>query len=743
MFNENLVKNRQGNIVDFDWNRIFNAIQKASNYKNINVDNYFYENLKNYFKQNRKTWEIEEIQEIIINSLIQHYPIIAKSYIKHKKQHSKLRNKITPQLKELYRESAKYFPNDYAYFVYLRTYAQTIDNRRECWSETVKRYMNFMKENMQEKISFIEYDELEQAILHMEIMPSMRLLQFAGPAVTRNNIVAYNCCYVRPTNIKDLVDIMYILMCGTGVGYSVQDNIKKFPIPLKSKNFIPQTYQIEDSREGWCNSFEILLEKLFVGEDITFDYSIIRPAGSLLKTSGGTASGPQPLFELHQFTRKLIQKVAIEQRQLTTLEIHDLLCMVAQIVVVGGVRRAAMISLSDVNDPLMEKAKSGEWYINHSYRMQANNSAVYKEKPSIYTFMQEWNNLVQSRSGERGIFSLSHIKYQLPQRRLRFYQENNVNLHDLGTNPCGEIILRDAQFCNLASVICRHDDNMVTLSRKIKLATLLGTYQATLTNFKYVDARFQKHTEQERLLGISLAGQMGCPVVQDPLNLQHLKQFVVHCNKKYAKRFNIPISTATTCVKPDGTLSAITGVTAGLHCAKAEYYWRRVRHLAKDPLSKLVKDQGLHNEPCAVEASQGKDIKTLVFRFPIKSPIGSKLSTDTSALQQCKSWLNSKLYWCEHNPSVTIEVKDEEWFIIANWLYENWQYVGGMAFSPVFDNTSIYAQLPYEEISKEVYDKAILNTPRIDYSKLVYYDIDNQQDLKAEIACGGDTCLYG
>lgn len=677
--------------------------------------------------------QIKDTPNGLYDILFNHYPLSTYRYCIANNSDSTLADSL------LLRHSTKYFPNDYAYFVYLRSYARMINNRLECWPETIYRYISFMRSNLQDKLSNSDYQQLYYAMLNMEILPSMRLIQFSGETVQRNNIAAYNCCYVAPACIKDLVDIMYVLMCGTGVGFSVRDNINNLPIVQPATDTII-SYKIPDTKEGWCDSWHQLLIALYDGQDISFDYSLIRPEGTPLVVTGGTAPGPDPLRRLHEFSRTIF--ISATGRKLTTLEVHDLLCMVGQIVLVGGARRSAMISLSDVADNKLATAKSGEWYIDHSIRSQANNSAVYTTTPDMFTFLQEWNNLVQSRCGERGIFSLSHMEQQLPARRVQFYKEQQVDLTQLGTNPCGEIFLRSHQFCNLSSVICAHDDTIDDLLHKVRLATMLGTYQATLTNFKYVSSAFTTNCEAERLLGVSLSGQMGCPLTQDSIVLHKLKQHAISINNYYAEKFNIAPATAITCVKPDGTTGAITGKPSGLHCMKAEYYWRRVRHLAKAPLSLFLKGQGVDVEPCALEHKSLMEAKTWVFKFPIAAPPHCTIVTNVTAIEQCNNWLRCKLAWCEHNPSVTIDVKDHEWLQVGQWVYEHWAHIGGMSFCPYLDcTTSVYPQLPFEEISKEEYINAIQHFPHINYAALLQYSVEHT-NAKEVMACTAGSCMY-
>lgn len=659
---------------------------------------------------------------------------------------------ITEETRHFYEESSKYFSDDFQQVIYYRTYSRWIEEegRRETWIQTVDRYLSFMIENLgpignPNSINQEEYDSIREQMLKMGVMPSMRLLQFAGPAARRNNLCAYNCCYVAPKSLIDLRDIMYVLMNGTGVGFSVESKYtSKFPVikfqptskegeGQSSSSSSRPTFKIPDSKEGWCDAFYYGLQAWYEGRDVHFDYSLIRPFGSKLKTMGGTASGPEPLVNLLRFSRKII--LGNQGRQLTPIMIHDLICHIAQTVVVGSVRRSALISLSDLEDKDMRDAKQGEFWKTDLHRCQANNSAVYSSKPSDEVLMDEWNSLIKSRSGERGIFSRSHLIYQLPKRRIELLGEEGVQ--DLGTNPCGEILLQDGGLCNLSTAVCRPGDTEEDLKRKVRIATIIGTYQSTLTKFGYVSDKFKTKAEMERLLGISLAGQQDCSAVRNERVLSELKELVIKTNIEYALRFGINPSSCTTCTKPDGTLGLVVKASCGVHAAYDDYYIRRVRFSSSDPLAKLLKDHGV---PCFPEVGfTWENATSWVFEFPQKAPEGSVKRYQMTAIDSLEYWKMVKVNYTEHNPSVTINVKKDEWIDVLKWLKENWEYVGGLSFLPYDDH--VYELAPYESITEKEYERRMSFFPKkIHFEKLVYYEKKDMTDVKSELACVGGAC---
>jgi ribonucleoside-diphosphate reductase alpha chain len=639
-------------------------------------------------------------------------------------------------------DSKKYFKNPLGEFIYYRTYSRWIseESRRETWIETVDRYISFMKENLGKKLKESEYKEVREGILNMEAMPSMRLLQFSGNAARNSNVCAYNCSYIAPESFRDIAEIMYVSMCGTGAGWSVESqNVQKFPqIKFQTGKKI-ETHIIEDSKEGWCNALTLGMESWANGLDVDFDYSVIRPAGARLKTMGGKASGPEPLRRLLDFARS--KMLAKQGRRLTNLDVHDIICMIGDCVVSGGVRRSAMISLSDLDDELIRDAKKGQFYTTEPQRMLANNSAVYMNKPSASEFLSEWVALMTSGSGERGIFNRGALPKQMPQRRLDFWQKKG--LFDgsritgfIGTNPCGEIILQSKQFCNLSEVVARKEDTLQSLLRKIRLATILGTYQSTLTKFPYLSKQWQENCESERLLGVSITGQWDSPEVRKGEILSKLRLEAVKINKLYAKRFGVNPSNAITCVKPSGTLSQMVDCSSGMHPRHAPYYIRRVRIGATDSLFKMLKDQGVSFYP---EVGQSPEsATTFVLEFPVKAPGGSIYRDDLSAVEQLEYWKNVKKNYTEHNPSVTISIGDDEWINVANWLYQNWEMIGGLSFLP--REKHVYRLAPYEVIDEKTYNEMLKRFSHIDYSKIITYEKQDETEVKKELACAAGVC---
>lgn len=631
------------------------------------------------------------------------------------------------------------FRNLLSEFVFLRTYARWLENenRRETWIETVDRYMNFMRENLKEKLTVDEYEEIRQAILHQEVMPSMRLMQFAGSAALSTNVCAYNCAYIAPNCLTDLGEIMYIAMCGTGVGFSVESqNIQLLPIIKIQTGELKSTHIIEDSKEGWSNAFMLGLKEWYAGNDLEFDYSKLRPAGARLKIFGGRSSGPEPFQNLMQYTR---QKVLRRQgRRLTNLDVHDLICKIGEVVMLGGVRRAAMISLSDLDDVALRHAKSGMFFYSEPERVVANNSAVYLEKPSQLVFLKEWLALMESGTGERGIFNRSGLMTTLPKRRINFFKTKKLISHDkligqIGTNPCGEIILQSKQFCNLSEIVARPEDSEKELLSKIRVAAILGTYQSTLTYFPFISSDWKTNCEEERLLGVSITGHWDCPAVREERVLLKLKEYAIQINQEYAARFNINAATAVTCVKPSGNVSQLVDCASGMHPRHAEYYIRRIRVAASDPLLKMLKNQGIIYYP---EVGQTETDATLfVVEFPVKSPSGAITKDQLSALEHLNYWKKVKRNYTEHNPSITISVGDEEWISVANWLYENWNIVGGLSFLP--RDQHVYPLPPYETITKAQYESLAQKWEKVDFAQLATFELSDQTDVRQELACLG------
>ena len=738
------IKKRDGAIVFFDDRKIFDAIFRAfqatgegtESDANLVTKKVCVE-IANLQLAEMVIPEVEQVQDVVEAQLIWGgFVKTAKAYILYRQKRFEARQlsgNIPMHVRELVQESKQYFQNSLAEFVYYRTYARWIDieSRRETWIEAVDRYMNFMEENLGSKLTNDEYIEIKQAILRQEAMPSMRLLQFAGTAARATNIAAYNCSFIAPSEFQDFAEILYILMCGTGVGFSVERQaVSQFPAIKPQSGLLLETYLVSDSKEGWADALAFGIKIWFNGQDVNFDLSQLRPAGTRLKTMGGKSAGPEPLKNLLNFTRDTILKRQGEK--ITTLDVHDIICKIGECVVAGGVRRSALISLSDIDDLEMRDAKQGQFYRLHSQRSLANNSAVYTEKPSVSLFLEEWLALIRSGSGERGIFNRWAIDKNLPARRLAKHSAN----YPWGTNPCGEIILRSKQFCNLSEIVARETDTVDILMRKTRIATILGTYQATLTNFPYLSQDWVKNCQEERLLGVSITGQWDCPVVRDAQVLQQLRAESIRVNREYAARFNTPESSCITCVKPSGTLSQLVNCASGMHPRYAPYYIRRVRISATDSLFRMLRDQGVPYHP---EVGQDpKTATTFVLEFPVKAPDHAIFKNDLTALDQLEHWKLAKLNYTEHNPSVTVSISDHEWIEVASWIYNNWDTVGGLSFLPRFEH--VYELAPYEEITEIQYYELLKRVQHIDFSKIVTYERENETDLKRELACVGTNC---
>ena len=620
-------------------------------------------------------------------------------------------------------------PTDYQTFIHKSRYAKYYDGYgREFWTDTVERYMiNVVNSLLDPKIC----REIESAILNTDIMPSMRALMTAGPALDRDNTAGYNCSYLPVDDPKSFDEAMYILLCGTGVGFSVERQyVSKLPeIPQLFDS--ETTIVVKDSKEGWAKAFRQLLALLWAGEIPQWDIGLVRPAGSRLKTFGGRASGPAPLVELFNFAIATFK--AAQGRKLSSIECHDLMCFIGQIVVVGGVRRSAMISLSNLSDDRMRHAKSGQWWETAPWRALANNSVGYTEKPDMETFMREWTALVASKSGERGVFNRQAC-VDLAVKHGR--RDPN---HEFGCNPCSEISLRPYQFCNLTEVVVRATDTIDDLERKVRLATILGTVQSTYTKFPYLRKVWQKNTEEERLLGVSLTGVMDNPLMT-PKNqgleqtLEHLRSVAVNTNAEFAGMLNIPVSAAITCVKPSGTVSQLVDSASGIHARHSAYYIRTVRGDNKDPLTQFMKDKGIPNEPCVMKGDT-----TTVFSFPVKSPDNAVTRNDMTAIEQLELWLTYQRHWCEHKPSVTISVRDAEWMEVGAFVYKHFDEMSGVSFLPHTDHT--YQQAPYQDCTKEEYEELLAKMPTsIAWSELTEYESEDNTAGSQTMACTGDSC---
>lgn len=625
-----------------------------------------------------------------------------------------------------------YLPTDYQTFIATSRYARWLEDegRRETWGETVDRYVENI---MVPKMGDDSYTKsLRDAILNLEVMPSMRALMTAGPALDRDNTAGYNCSYLPVDDPKSFDEAMFILLCGTGVGFSVERQyVKKLPDVPDNLFQSDTTVIVKDSKEGWAKSLRQVIALLYSGEIPQWDVSKVRPAGAKLKTFGGRASGPAPLVDLFNFVIRVFANA--KGRKLSSIECHDIMCKIGEVVVVGGVRRSAMISLSNLSDDRMRHAKSGSWWENDPQRALANNSVSYTEKPDAVSFMREWMSLVESGSGERGIFNR---QASVAQSKKNGRRDPN---HEFGTNPCSEIILRPYQFCNLTEVVVRATDTVDTLERKVRMATILGTIQSSYTKFPYLRKVWQNNTEEERLLGVSLTGIMDNPLMTTANNglektLEHLKAIAVATNAEWAERLSIPASTAITCVKPSGTVSQLVDSSSGIHARHSNYYIRTVRGDNKDPLTQFMKDQGIPNEPDVFKPDQ-----TTVFSFPMKAPAGATVTSDLSAIDQLKMWLAYQRSWCEHKPSVTINVKSDEWFSVGAFVYENFDEMSGVSFLPYNEHT--YQQAPYQEVGKSDYEMLLSCMPdSIDWSKLSEYEVEDNTAGSQTLACSGDSC---
>ena len=629
-------------------------------------------------------------------------------------------------------------PTKYQEFIHLSRYSRWLpkEGRRETWRETVTRYFDFFQEHLKQSCKYSLdkslREELEDAVIHLKIMPSMRCLMTAGEALKRENIAGYNCSYVAVDRPQAFDEILYVLMNGTGVGFSVE---RQFVgnLPTVADEFHPSdtTIVVQDSKMGWAKAFKELVAMLYHGQIPKWDLSKVRPAGAPLKTFGGRASGPEPLRRLFEFTKEIFQNA--HGRKLSSIECHDIVCKTAEIVVVGGVRRSALISLSNLSDDRMRVAKSGQWWIDNGQRALANNSACYTEKPDIGIFMDEWKALYDSKSGERGIFNRESAK------KIAEKNERRDVGYDFGTNPCSEIILRSREFCNLSEVVVRPEDTEHTLLNKVRLATILGTFQSTLTNFKYVSKDWKKNCVEERLLGVSLTGIMDNKWTAGKLTgldvlLKNLKQMSVDTNKEWSKKLKINQSAAITCVKPSGTVSQLVDSASGIHARHNPYYIRTVRGDKKDPLTKMMVEQGFPAEDDVMKPND-----TTVFSFPIKCSPDAVFRQDLTAIEQLELWKTYQVHWCEHKPSVTISVKEEEWIDVGAWVYKNFDLMSGVSFLPYSEHT--YKQAPYQDCNEKEYKDLLNKMPTsVDWNKLSEYEKSDMTVGSQELACSAGSC---
>ncbi len=636
-------------------------------------------------------------------------------------------------------------PTEYQQFIHLSRYARWDydKGRRETWDETIERYFDFftrhLEKNHKFKLDNGERVGLEKAVKELQVMPSMRCLMTAGPALEKENVSGYNCSYIKVDHIRSFDEILYVLMNGTGVGFSVEEEyVKKLPTIPEELYETDTTIVVADSKLGWARSFKELISLLYGGHIPKWDVSKVREAGAPLKTFGGRASGPAPLVDLFNFTVDTF-KVAVG-RKLKPIEAHDIVCKTAEIVVVGGVRRSALISLSDLNDREMRFAKSGQWWEKDVQRALANNSVNYKEKPDAGTFMREWLSLYDSKSGERGIYNGLASKYHVNDLNTRekdkdgTYIQRRLARDDFGTNPCSEIILRSREFCNLSEVVIRSDDTLKSLRDKVRIATILGTFQSTLTNFKYLSREWQRNCEEERLLGVSLTGIMDNALTNGTKGdtkklLNELRQVAVDTNREYADKLGIERSASITCVKPSGTVSQLVDSASGIHARHNPYYIRTVRADNKDPLCKMMKAEGFPNEPDVTKPDH-----TTVFSFPAKSPSGAVCRNDMTAWRQLSLWHTYAKEWCEHKPSVTVSVKEDEWVNTSAWVYDNFDDISGISFLPFSDHT--YKQAPYQDCTKEEYKELLKQMPKkVNWASLADYETQDYTSASQEFAC--------
>jgi ribonucleoside-diphosphate reductase alpha chain len=736
---------RDGRTVRFNFENIVRAIAKAMNETNEGSDadaRVVAHKVAGELMTTAKKYKdfvpnVEAIQDEVERQLmLTDYTQSAKAYILYREEHARTRAKeatIPQQVKDAVDKGSKYFASPYQEFIFYQFYARWSDElgRRETWVEAIDRFMSYMTKKLGKSLTKEEYQEVREGILKHEVSPSMRLLWSAGDAVEATNVCAYNCAYIAPTTWKDLSEIMYVSMCGAGCGFAVEpENTEQFPQIKKQTGKKSSPIIVEDDKEGWCSAFTEACEAWAEGFDVDINYTLLRPAGARLHTMGGRSSGPQPLKDLMQFTRR--KMLSRQGRRLSTLDLHDIICQIGLIVVAGGVRRSALISLSSLDDVAMRDAKKGSFWQTEGQRSMANNSAVYETKPSTAEMLEEWTALITSGTGERGIFNRGGFEKQFPERRWKISKDQQ----QMGVNPCGEIYLRSKQFCNLSSIVVRPDDTMQDLKRKVRVATLIGTYQATLTDFGYLDKAWKDNCEAEQLLGVSITGYYDNKIVRNDKNLAELRNEAVRANKMYAKKLDRPQSSAVTCVKPHGNSGQLLGVGSGMHPWFSEYYIRRVRISANDPLLQLAREQGV---PVFPEVGYSTSTATtMVLEFPMKAPDAAITSKDVSALEMLEEWKRLKVNFTEHNPSVTIYVSEDEWIGVMDFVFKNWDIVGGLSFLP--RNDHVYQLAPYEEITKEEFEERSKALGKIDFSKLFIYEQQDQTTGAKELACSGGLC---
>lgn len=751
------VRNREGEIIPFNLEKIIIAASKAfiatgegGEKEAENVATKVFQKLVQIKKENKDKKfvpTVESLQDLVEAELMDlGFHLTAKAYILYRSKRAELRREVgivPAESKKIFDDSSSYFVSSYEEFIFYRTYSKWRDDlgRRETWVETIDRFMEFMKENLGKKISDKDYNDVREGILRQEVCPSMRLLWSAGDACRKTNVWSYNCSYIAPSAWQDFGEVMYILMCGAGLGFSVEsETVQKFPQIKRQTGKKIATHVVGDSKEGWADAFVFGCKTWADGYDVDFDFSQIRPAGSRLKVAGGRASGPQPLIDVINFAKKKI--LAKQGKRLSNVDVHDIMCQIGLIVVAGGVRRSALISLSDIDDESMRKSKQGQFWIDNGQRSMANNSAVYATKPTAAEFLNEWIELINSGTGERGIFNRGGLMTQLPKRRIENWKKSgiiddqNIIVGMPGTNPCGEITLQSKQFCNLTSIVVRPHDTAADLKRKVRLSTILGTYQATLTNFGYLSKEWKEHCDSEALLGVSITGYYDNKLIRTDKVLNELREEAIKTNKEFAKKLGINHSTCITTIKPHGNSGQLLYVGSGMHPWYAKHYIRRVRIATNDPLFQLIKDQGV---PSKAEVGYSTANSTVaVLEFPIKAPEGAVTRDQVSAIDLLNEWKRLKLNYIEHNPSVTIYVGPDEWIEVSNFIYENWNIVGGLSFLPRSDH--VYQLAPYEEITSAEYDKRVKEIKHIDFSKLMYYEQEDNTIGAKEFACVSGVC---
>lgn len=737
---------RDGSVVDFAFNKIVSAINAAmtevqeGDFKKANqVADKVCDELTSLAKKYKNFIPTVEVvqDEVERQLMLSDFTASAKAYILYREEHAKQRGEqqivIPAEVSKKIAASSKYFKTPYQEFIFYQFYARWSDEfgRRETWEEAIDRFMNYMKFKLGKKLTDKDYSDVREAILTQEICPSMRLLWSAGDACEASNVTAYNCAYIAPEKWEDLAEIMYVSMCGAGCGFAVEpENVEKFPQIAKQTGKKQRKIFVEDSKEGWSDAFVLACRAWASGNDVDIDYSLLRPTGARLSTMGGRSSGPGPLKDLMSFTKSKI--LSRQGRRLSPLDLHDIICQIGLIVVAGGVRRSALISLSSLDDIAIRDSKKGSFWLTEGQRSMSNNSAVYESKPTAAEFLQEWNALVTSGTGERGIFNRGGLEAQVPERRW----EKLEGKAQVGVNPCGEIYLQSKQFCNLTSIVVRPEDTVESMNKKMRLATIVGTYQATLTDFGYLSDEWKKNCEDEQLLGVSITGYYDNKVVRDDKVLDDLREEAIKTNKVYAKRLGVNTSTAITCVKPHGNSGQLLGVGSGMHPWYSKYYIRRVRISANDPLLKLAQEQGI---PVLPEVGYSTSTaSTMVMEFPVKAPETAIVAKDVPALEMLHEWKRLKEHFTEHNPSVTIYASDDEWLGVADFVYKNWDIVGGLSFLP--RNDHVYQLAPYEEITKEQYEKRLGALGKIDFSHLMYYEHFDQTNGAKEVACSAGVC---